>query len=373
MKKPSIVIASILKPIDDTRMFQKMGMSLAATGQWAVHIMGFHSDSPSTASDIQFHSLGNFPRISFARVKAPFKVFRKLRTIKPKIILICTHELLITAVVYKILFGAKLIYDVRENYFLNILNTDAFPMVVRHLIALEVRFREWLTSPFINQYILAEKSYQAELPFLSNKFTIIENKCKLPDGFKRSSIQKGIKLLFSGTIDESTGVFEAIALAKQLSQLNPEVTLTIIGYSALPSARKKILQSVDGHPFISVIGLSHLVPHERIFEEISTATAGIVFYPKSRHNENCIPTKLYEYMACRLPIIYDESAFWKTMVAESYAGIAINFKNPNHAQILKDLSSWEFYTGKIENMTWESEEGKFLGMVSCWDVKVLRW
>lgn len=364
MKKPSIVIASILKPIDDTRMFHKMGMSLAATGQWSVHIVGYHSDSASPTTDVHFHSLGNFHRISFARVKKPFIVFEKFRTIRPKVILICTHELLITAVVYKILYGAKLIYDVRENYFRNILGTGAFPKGVRHLIAWEVRFREWLTSPFIDRYILAEKSYQAELPFLANKFTIIENKCKLPNRFKRNPIQQGIKLLFSGTIDESTGVFEAIALAKQLYRLNPELTLTIIGYSALPPTRKKLLAAIEGHPFISLTGLSHLVPHEKIFEQISTATAGMIFYPKSRHNENCIPTKLYEYLACRLPVIYDERAFWGQLVSNNSGGIPINFESTNYHLILDKLNQNKFYPSAVGDITWDSEEKKFLSTVN---------
>ncbi len=368
MKKQSIVLASILKPVDDTRMLEKMGQSLAATGQWHVHIIGYTATPVAPNPDINFYMLGKYSRISWARVLAPFSVFAKFLALKPKVIIIGTHELLITAVLYKILSGAKLIYDIRENYYLNIISTNAFPLGLCHLIAWEVRLREWLTAPFVNRFVLAEKTYSIELPFLGNRFSIIENKCKLPQGFKRSSVPSGIKLLFSGSIDESTGVFEAIELAKQMHQANPSVKLTLIGYCALLSIRKRIMQAIEGHTFITVIGLTSLVPHSQILEEISAATAGLIFYPPSNHNQNRIPTKLFEYMACRLPIIYDEGATWKNLVINNQGGLAIDYKNPNSHLILNRLIEDRFYIKPTEELTWQSEEGRFLEVVnvSCY-------
>jgi glycosyltransferase involved in cell wall biosynthesis len=365
MKKQSIVIASILKPVDDTRMFEKMGQSLASN-DWHVHIIGYPTKKTLSFPNITFHSLRNFTRISIGRVRAPFSVFKKLLAIKPTVVIIGTHELLVTAAIYKIIFKARLIYDVRENYFLNILSTHAFPKGIRHAIAFEVRFREWLTSPFISHYLLAEKSYKDELPFIGKKSIVIENKCKVPPNFKRAPPENGIRLLFSGTLDESTGIFETIELVKKMRCINPEVTLTIIGHCALPLSRKKILLATETCPFISVIGLDTLVPHSKIIEEIASTSAGIIFYPKSRHNQNCVPTKLFEYLAFGLPFIYDEDASWKHLADKSPHSIPIDFRSPNVADILKRLSEKTAVTEPAGDMTWQSEEGKFLGVLnSC--------
>ncbi len=360
MKKQAIVIASILKPVDDTRMFEKMGRSLAATGQWQVHIIGFGVSAPLGETEMTFHSLGMFSRISLRRLLAPIKVLRKLIQVKPNAVIVNTHELLCVASVYKIFSGASIFYDIRENYSWNIRSTNAFPMGIRLLVSLYVRLVEWMTSPFIKHYFLAEKNYEAELPFIGKKFSVIENKCKLPDSYKRSPTLQGIQLLFTGTLHESTGVFEAMELVKKLNRSNPQVSLKIIGHCAVQITRRKIAEAVAGQSFITVVGLDQLVPHDQIFKEISEATAGIIYYHDSPHVKDRIPTKLYEYLTCRLPILYDEKAVWSSLVSDSTAGIAIDLHNPNTDQIIQTLLGGKFYTRDPIGTSWESEEQRFL-------------
>ena len=360
-KQPDIVIASVLKPVDDTRMLEKMGRSLIEKNQGHVHLIGFGSDGPPDKKNLSFHPLGRFRRISLARVLAPFRVFQKLLVIRSKIVIINTHELLFVAVVYRILYGAKIYYDIRENYFLNILNTNSFPAWISPLVAFYVRYKEWVTSPFINHYLLAEACYVHELGFIGKHYSVVENKCRLPDGFVRVPQSGKIKLLFSGTLDASTGIFESIDLVKKLHSLSSLISLTIIGYCALPPIQKKIMDCIEGCTYISVIGLTDLVPHHRIFGEIATATAGLVFYPLSPHNQNCIPTKLYEYLACRLPVLYDYGASWAHIPEVANAGIGIDFYQPDVSKILKVLQEERFYPSQQKvDATWSSEEKKFL-------------
>jgi glycosyltransferase involved in cell wall biosynthesis len=360
MKKQSIVLASILKPVDDTRMFEKMAQSLAATNDWEVHVVGHPTRGTTPPSPVHIHPLGEFARISWARLRAPFAVFKIWLNVKPDVILVCTHELLVTAVVYKIFFGAKLIYDVQENYFLNVRFTNAFPTGIRQLIACEVRFREWFASSFIHTYLLAEKIYKSQLPFIGKKFVIIENKCRLPVHYKRQAVEHGMKLLFSGTLDESTGILQAIELSKKLHGHRADVTLVIIGHCALPPMRKKILDAVADSPFISIVGFDSRVAHSQIMEEIATATAGVIFYPPSRHNHGRVPTKLFEYAAGGLPILYDQGATWRDLIAGSAFGLAIDFEKPNCDLVLKGLEIKTRSSETNGDMTWQSEEAKFL-------------
>ncbi|MFM7857128.1 MAG: glycosyltransferase, partial [Flammeovirgaceae bacterium] len=72
-----------------------------------------------------------------------------------------------------------------------------------------VRLKEWVTAPFFRCFLLAEKCYEKELPFTRKKYCVIENKVWLPSDFKRTPDPKYIKLIFTGTLSESTGVFNA--------------------------------------------------------------------------------------------------------------------------------------------------------------------
>ena len=46
MKKQRIVLASVLKPVDDTRMFEKIGKSLAREPKYEISIYGYPSNKP---------------------------------------------------------------------------------------------------------------------------------------------------------------------------------------------------------------------------------------------------------------------------------------------------------------------------------------
>ena len=116
MKKTKVVIASVLKPIDDTRMLEKFGLSMAETNKYDINIIGFESKNSFAHDYIHFTPINSFNRLSFSRLFKPWKVYRTLIKVKPNIIIANTHELLIVTFLYKILFGAKFLYDVQENY-----------------------------------------------------------------------------------------------------------------------------------------------------------------------------------------------------------------------------------------------------------------
>src|SRR5688572_21283367 len=113
IKKRRIVLASVLKPVNDPRMFEKMGQSLSR--KYEVHILG---DSGVTVNDnalVIFHPLPYFKRISFGRITAPIRILKKILAIKPNLLIICTHELLWVVLFARIFLRCHVIYDVQEN------------------------------------------------------------------------------------------------------------------------------------------------------------------------------------------------------------------------------------------------------------------
>jgi hypothetical protein len=358
MKKRSIVIASVLKPVDDSRMTKKMAVSLSQSQKWNVHVIGFGASN--THPGIVLHGLGAFGRFSVNRLFAPWRIFFMTLSIKPSVLIITTHELLLVSVLLKLFIQTKICYDIQENYLLNILNTNAFPSSLRSVIGHYIRAKESILSPFISKFILAEKCYAQELPFIKNRFTIVENKSLESATRPKSGSSHNLKLLFTGTLDDSTGVFEAIKLAEQLHGNNGKVELTIIGYAARDSVRQRLHALAFTNKFIRLAGINSIVSHPDILEAIAAADFGVISYPKQAHTQSRIPTKLYEYLANQLPILYDANANWEDLIKESQAGIAVNFQSPDVEPILEKIRSDSFYPAPVENVTWESEETMLL-------------
>ncbi len=361
-KKTRIVLASILKPVDDTRMLEKMGMTFAKEGM-EVHIIGYPSKAPSTDTGIILHPIKPFGRISFQRVLAKWKVFAKVLSLQPDVFIFTSHELLGPACWLKVLSPVKVIYDVRENYYRNILYSGSFPAVVRLPLALLVRWKEKLLAPAVDHFLLAEQGYETELRFHRASWTVIENKSVATAPTVRTRTTGKIRLLFSGTLAESTGVFNAITLAKELFLLDSSISLTIVGHAALKSVRERILSEVKPHFFIRLIGGDALVPHDEIVKAIQEADFGIIAYPPSRHTMNSLPTKLFEYLSAGLPIIADKHWPWIARYQSYNPFVLVDFSRPDYPTLLEALKADGRYSPP-KDVTWESEASKLVDAIA---------
>lgn len=363
MKKRRIVLASILKPVDDTRMTEKLGVSLAQVEGNEVYVIGYPSRTQTSPDSITSLPLQPFTRISFGRMLAPLAVFKKCIQVKPELLIVNTHELLIVGVVNRILFGTKILYDIQENYARNILHTTAFALPLRPLLAGWVRLNEMLLTPLFHGVLLAEKCYENELPFVRLKSLVLENKAVVPVNFKRQPPTDKIKIVFTGTLAESTGVFHAINLTQKLHQLNSKIELEIIGYCAITSTLTKIRSAIAGSAYIKLTGGEQLVPHQQILEAIRTANFGFICYPIAPHTRNKVPTKLFEYLACKLPILLQSEPKWVDLCTPCKAAIVVDFDNPDLPKILAQMNE-PFYTSRPVNVTWREEEERFLVLVN---------
>lgn len=369
MKKRKLVIASVLKPVDDTRMYEKFGLSLGQTNKYEINIIGFYVKKLPKAANIKFHPLFKFKRLSISRLAAPLKCFKKYLQLKPKLIIINTHELLLVTILYKILFGTKIIYDIRENYFRNILYTNSFPYILRPLIAGYVRGKEYLSRIFFDHYFLAERQYEKEFSFPRGRSTIIENKykpieLKTEDG---KSIKKNLvtTLLFTGTLAESTGIFECINFTKKLHKEDPSVRLKIVGYCSIPATLNRLKKTIESTDFIELEGGDKLVTHSKVLQAIREADFGVIYYPWNRSTMNTMPTKLFEYLGNQLPILLQNHQPWTELCSHYNAAVTINSEDFNAEVVLEKMKSTKFYTiTPKEEILWVTEEKKLLEIIS---------
>lgn len=348
-KKGLVVIASVLNPVDDTRMYEKMAMTLAPEG-YDIAIIGQPSSTIPAHANIRFEALAGTKRLSISRLITRWKIGQKLLRFQPEVLIVNTHELLIVSLVNRILFGTRIIYDLRENYYRNVRFSEVFHPVVGCMIASAVRLKEMIVAPFIHHFILAEKCYAEELSFIRKRFTVIENKAALPPTFIRKPNPQGLELIFTGTIARSTGVFDAIHLAKVLHEIDSKVGLTIIGFCALRTVREELLELVKNKPFIRLVGIENLVPHSQILEAIAQANFGIIYYPPSPHTNRSMPTKLFEYLAAGLPILTWPNQYYSGMVSEYHAGVIVS---ENIQSTLDEMRGDHFYPSPISGTSWE--------------------
>jgi len=364
--KSTVVIASVLKPVDDSRMYEKIGATLADSGAFNVHIIGCES-ARATHPGITQHGFKAFGRITLRRFLAPWKILSIVLKLNPDILIIGTHELLYTAVLMKIRRKCKVIYDVQENYYWNILYTTAFPILLRPFVALYVRAKETLAARYIDHFFLAEKGYVHELAFPGNRYTVIENKVRVEETEKKLPAEfpsrKNIHLIFSGTLAETTGIFTAIDLAIKLHVIDDRFRFTIIGFCAQPKVLEKIRLLIQPRRFIKLITGDKPVSHAEIFKHLHTSDFGMVTYQINPSTMNSIPTKLYEYLGFHLPILLVNHKPWVEFCYPYDAAVVFDAAQYDAGEMYREMMSRKFYPVDPVAVYWDSEAPKLLAVL----------
>jgi hypothetical protein len=366
IKKRRIVIASVLKPVDDSRMFEKIGRSLATVHE--VHVIGFGALTSLQPSAPTLHAIGEFPRISMKRITAPWRILRMILKLKPDILIVCTHELLVQALITRLFTGCRVWYDVQENYSANILHTNTFPRLLRPLIAAYIRIKERFASSFVERFLLAETSYRQEMPYL-HVGIVIENKMRreLAEAYREKTAgyvsNNGTRLVFTGTLSESTGVYAAIEIASELHKIDSGVMLTITGFCPRISDFERLRATCLERPFITLKGGDRLIPHQEVLNQIAQADFGMITYPRNPSTWDSIPTKLYEYLGMKVPIIMAANPKWMSLADRYTAAIAVDFDNFSALAVASRMRSTHFYPTDPEDVYWESEEQKLFTLI----------
>ncbi|WP_160328194.1 glycosyltransferase [Solirubrum puertoriconensis] len=380
---PVILLASVLKPVDDTRMYEKFGRTLAEAG-YEVHIAGRASKLGTPPPEgIQLHPLFSGYRLSLGRLAAQWRYWQLLRQLRPDLVVVHAPELLPATLLWRWLgAGRSFIYDVRENYALNIRTQHVYRGGLKRLLAAGVAFIEKAAVRRAAAVLLAERSYAEELQYLPPQRTVVlENKYVAPPGTDQSAAkdwpvslpprEQPLRLLFSGTLSALTGVFEAIRFADQLRGAWPKLQLTVMGYCQQPQELYRLQQIVAANSsWLTLVGGAEPVAHTAIIAANGQHHLGLLPYQPHPSSWRCIPTKLYEYMANCLPVLIPPNQLWHAEIHRHSAGLVVPFGEALTAAQLTELAteliSEKYYpAGPVAEAMWQTEAPRLLATVAA--------
>ncbi len=364
--KIPVLIASSLKPLKDTRAWEKLGLSLRETNKYDLNIIGFSSKIQERIEGVRlFTSLtNNFS--TWERVLSQLRLLKTILKVKPKILIVCTYEYLFVSSILKRFFGYKLIYDVQENYLLNLDLNNELSEFKKSLAAKIIQYSEGIRE--IDLYFLAEKCYAEEMPE-KRPFLILENKFsgkilnKPPFNYSETN---GFRFLISGTITPTFGTIEGIKFFNSILEIFPDSSLHIIGHVPLKSFSIKLQKEAVLNPKIRLEIDENPIDHELILEEIKACDFCLLPYQKHSAISDKMPTKLFECMALAKPVLISKNDKWESFLNHYQGGISIDFESQKLAQtqFLKGIEK-DFFTNKPgDEILWSSQEQQFLKAIS---------
>ena len=373
----------MLKPVDDPRMRGKFAETLRSRPGVQVHVAGRGAGPLAGSPDptrqrppdgVFPHPIFNGGRLSPGRLAAQWCYWRLLRRVAPAVIIVHAPELLpLTLLWQRLGRDRQFIYDIRENYALNVTTQRVYRGLTRRALAAGLRWVETRAAHRAAGLILAEASYAAELPFLrdlpAGRVIVLENKYQPAPGEPQPAaprplpaVAEPLQLLYSGTISALNGVWEALALAAQLQAACPGgAQLTIIGFCQQPALLRELQAAVaQNSEWLTLIGGDRLVPHAHIVAAIRRSHLGLLPYRPHPSTERCRPTKLFEYLAHGLPVLCPPNPLWQALVQAHGAGLTLDFGRAiDGPALVAQLRSGHFYPRGVPNdVQWAGEGEK---------------
>jgi glycosyltransferase involved in cell wall biosynthesis len=367
MSQHKIIIASVLKPLKDPRAYYRFGHSLRETNKYQINIIGFSSKKAPDEKNISFYSIFTKKRKHVSRFFSGLKLIGQIKKVKPKIIILSSWELLPAAVIGKIIFGGKLVYDVQENHISNIQYNRSTSLWKKAVAKGLIGFFETISRPLISYFLLAEQCYVKELPDFT-PYLVLENKFYgNPVHINREvRLDKNVvKFLISGTITEVYGIVDAIEWFKIVHQGLPNIHLNIIGHCPLPEYEEKIIKACEGIEAISLTLSEQAVPYAEILEAYAQSDVILMPYHQLPSIKDKIPSKLYESLALGKPYLISPNANWQALTEKYNSGLSIEFRDlENAAKNLAFFLQGTYYRNLPgHEILWKSDEGKFLELM----------
>jgi glycosyltransferase involved in cell wall biosynthesis len=255
--------------------------------------------------------------------------------LRPRVLHLHTPELLPLVLTLRLLLGVKLVYDMHEDYLANRRYGQEYTRNRwwKVLQGQLLRGIERLSAPFLAQVCYAERCYGNLLRLPVGRSITLENKAlKFTEGvLLQAEIQEKLdgmpRLLVSGTIAKTWGVFEAVAIWAALNQHTP-VALVVAGFAPDPVVLLELKKRTAATGFagrFQLIGGDHFVSPLQIWELQQKCELGLACYRPAKHIKGRIPTKFYEYLAAGRPLFYNnQSPVWDAFLRPYYPSLGIN-------------------------------------------------
>lgn len=313
----------------DPRIFWKECASLRRAG-YEVFLVAQH-DEAEVREGVQIVPL---PRLSgrYSRVFLQRKAYRRARSLGASLYHVHDPELLPVAYLLKRNIGARIIYDVHENNFVQ-------RSPERYLVS---RLERWAFG-WVDHVILAEDSYTSVLP-TGTPHTVVLNYFQ-PFGQQRPCHRKredeSFQLLYTGVMGRRRGLDTMLDLATMVHDRALPWQMTLAGVCYVQRDRQWATQRIVQKGLQSRVtqrGWDAYIPWPDLEPYYKKAHVGLVLFDSDPNAVGSVPTKFYEYLFYGLPILCSDFPLWRRFIEEHRCGAVVP---PGDAeQVFAVLRTW---------------------------------
>ncbi len=283
----------------DTRIFHRECVNL--TDHCSVSLFVADNFEDEVVQKVNIKSVtknkNRFIRVFFM-TKALFSLNRK-----NSIIHLHDPELFLVAIILKI-FRFKVVVDIHEDFAKQIYLKNYIPNFLKPIFSRLYIIYEKFILTFVDFAVVCTPS------FLNRKKSILvgnymsQNEISSLRKAQSEDIPKTSSFIYSGALSEERGLFNLLDLAEKLKISNTK--LIIAGTFANEELEAKAMLH-DGWSNVDYLGY---VDRESLLQIQKSCKAGVILFNNVGQYNLASSVKLFEYLACELPILMPDFGEW---------------------------------------------------------------
>lgn len=352
----------------DRRVFLKEARSLSDYG-YDVRLIG-HSENSTTRDGVEIISLGTTE--SRAKRYADIgKAYYTAKEIDADIYQFHEPEFLPAGVGLSKFTDGKVVFDIFEDFGQNTIHYRKWiPYPIRKsLIYFYPQIQE-LLSKKLDAVITTTDAIAEELSSRGYPNVTVVKNFPMVD---RIRINKNISmkrksdyiLSYVGGLTISRGVMRMVKVVKHLRDMNVDVELWLIGEFKSKKTKREVENYITDHEISNYVCMVGYINHTRIFDYLINTDVGLSLLDE-KLAENCLPTKIIEYMYAGIPVVSTKTKTTKKYVSNN--GVFVEEDPKKASKKIKslltrtDLNDMGM-SGKqsvLQEYNWKNEEKKLI-------------
>jgi len=218
------------------------------------------------------------------------------------------------------LLGRKVIYDVREDFPKDIMGKPYIPVWLRPWLARVVSPLEQVAGRAMSAVVAANKAIARRFP----RSTVIHNypilvDIRMPSLATASGSGSVPFVIYFGVITRPLGAIEMARAVREAGR-RARVQLRLMG----PFEDRLLETELLRGPRSSSIDYQGIVHPRSVYSHYAGALAGLILYHPYPNHIEATPTKLFECMACGVPVIASDFPLWRRIVHEQGCGLVVD-------------------------------------------------
>ncbi|MBN1543475.1 glycosyltransferase family 4 protein [candidate division KSB1 bacterium] len=356
----------------DVRVFHREAKSLAAQGYQVVLLV--HADFREAHRD-GVHLKGlTYPPNRFFRLFSMIRFARQAWRERARIYHFHDLELLPVGVLLKWLTRQIVIYDCHENYPQVAYERVWYPDWLKPILFRLISVFEPMLARQLDAVICVVPDQQERFRTSGCRTILLRNLPRLENFAVYDQPRKSkYRLIYLGGLSRTRGARLMVDIMEALTPDHPDISLLCLGPFNEPQVEKEVKDWVKQRGLQQYIQYESFVPHERVGDYLVNSLIGLIpWQPNPQMLKMVFPNKLFEYMACGLPIVASDLPSLIHLISEAQCGFTVSATDPlAHAAAISRLLQDEKLRQKLgENgrafvknrYNWQNEATKLFGL-----------